>query len=607
MLPGSSTITTKTDSKPPDWDLSRLYLSPQDPQLEKDCSDLEAGSKNFQVEAQASSTSDPGERILRLLIDYEALMDKLSLVYAYSHLGTDTNLQNPDWKNLSKRVQKLGSLFGTCTQGFVHELSHLPQKHIDQLCKNKSLGKYRHFFNSLKRGAKFLLTEPEEKAIRLKNMNGAQSWSLLYTELETGLDFGKLRYKGQSITLSKSKIKALSGIHDPHLRRKAQERGLQTYGKQSRVFAHCFHSIVADYQTELQQLRKQDHCLSSSAHQEDLDEESILTLFNTTREHYGLFRDYHLFKRNAMGLKTYQNTDLSAPLMEGDFPLTYAQATQDILKSLHGFDSDYAERGERIFSEARIHARPAQHKKTGAYCMGTVKGPFILSNFENNYDSAFTLAHELGHGLHFSYSFENQPPVLRRGTLTGAETASQFNEFILLDYYLEHIQDPKIRLMLLDLQVGSIISVLFRQSLISSFELECHRKARDGALSRDFLDQTWLRMIQERNGEHIQTPEFEKHGWCRIPHIFHFPFYCWTYSMSLMTVLGLYQSRRTGDTSFIKGYLDLLKAGGSEKIQTLLKNCCGVDILSPDFFHSSFALVGNWLEELKALHHETVN
>ena len=77
--------------------------------------------------------------------------------------------------------------------------------------------------------------------------------------------------------------------------------------------------------------------------------------------------------------------------------------------------------------------------------------------------------------------------------------------------------------------------------------------------------------------------------------------------MSLMTVLGLYQCRRTQGKSFVKGYLNLLKAGGSMQTQTLLKDCCGINILSPNFYHTSFSLVADWLEELKTLHSKIVN
>jgi oligoendopeptidase F len=606
-LQGSSTITTKSNSQPPIWDLSRLYTRHDDPVLERDYAEVETKSKAFEEAVQSSIEEDQSSRIFNLLNDYEIILEKFSLIFAYSHLSMDTDLQNPVWRDLSKRVQKLGNTFSTHTQSFIHELSHLSNEELDDLLATLPLAHYQHFFRTLKKGAKFLLSELEEKVIRVKNMNGVRSWSQFYTAIETNLNFGKIRLKDETIILSKSKIKALSGTHDPKLRFKVQKQGLQTYGKQAHALAHCFNSIVSDYQSELHQLRQQDSILTSTAHQEDLGEESILSLFETTRQHYGLFRDYHLFKKNALGLKTYRNTDLSSPLIDGDFPLSYETAIQNILESLRGFDSGYALRGEQILNESRIHSKPDRNKKTGAYCMGTTKGPFILSNFENNYDSAFTLAHELGHGLHFSYAFETQPPLLRRGTLTGAETASQFNEFILLDYYLKQPQDPKLKLMLLDLQVGSMISVLFRQSLISNFELECHRKARNETLTQDFLDQTWLKMISERNGKNIQTPEFEKHGWCRIPHIFHYPFYCWTYSMSLMTVLGLYQCRRTQGKSFVKGYLNLLKAGGSMQTQTLLKDCCGINILSPNFYHTSFSLVADWLEELKTLHSKIVN
>ena len=47
--------------------------------------------------------------------------------------------------------------------------------------------------------------------------------------------------------------------------------------------------------------------------------------------------------------------------------------------------------------------------KTGAYCDSIYGVHLSLLNYQNNLDSAFTLAHEMGHAMHFYYWPRNNP------------------------------------------------------------------------------------------------------------------------------------------------------------------------------------------------------
>ena len=57
-----------------------------------------------------------------------------------------------------------------------------------------------------------------------------------------------------------------------------------------------------------------------------------------------------------------------------------------------------------LFAERRIDAEPRAGKRGGAFCASVAQDaqPYILMNFTDRVDDVMTLAHELGHGMHFT-------------------------------------------------------------------------------------------------------------------------------------------------------------------------------------------------------------
>jgi len=584
----------------PVWNLNSLYSSLSDPQIEKDIQAVSKLAEEFQQYRILFDRAKLSPDSLAPAIEkYEKIQRMLHRVYAFAHLSIDVDLENTQKLALYEKIRSTGAEIQSELQFFTHGLSRLARESYERLVQSEILGSYRYFFQSLKERETWLLSDEEERIIRFKNLHGSGSWSKFFTEIESTLDFGTLNVDGETIKLSKSKIRALKGSPDPEVRAGVYQRENETYGEMNRYLVYTYRSIVSDYQTELERLRSREDALAQSALEEEITEEAILNLMNATKANYPLFRKYHSFKKKSLDLSRYGSQDFRAPLMKMDSKVSYSTACSQILESLKRFDPDYESRGRGILGSERIHSLPGGKKRTGAYCSPTPEGPFILMNYEENYDSVFTLAHELGHAIHFSYADENQPFVLRFGTKTGAETASQFNELILLDHYMETLEDPQARLLLLDEQVGSMVSVLFRQTLISNFELKCHEIARERNLDAQTINEIWLNMVRERNGVEIQTPDMEQYGWSKIPHIFHFPFYCWTYSMSMLVVLSLYALYTEKTPGFIDGYKDLLRAGGSDKCSELLKNNCAVDLEDPSFFEKGFSLVNSYVDRLE--------
>ena len=139
----------------------------------------------------------------------------------------------------------------------------------------------------------------------------------------------------------------------------------------------------------------------------------------------------------------------------------------------------------RSFDERWIDAPVRPGKRGGAFCAYTVPSvhPYVMLNFTAKRRDVLTLAHELGHGIHFALAAKQG--ILQQHTpLTVAETASVFGEAIVFGRLLEAAETPESRLALLADAIEGAIATVFRQTAMNRFEHGVHTARREeGELS----------------------------------------------------------------------------------------------------------------------------
>ena len=115
--------------------------------------------------------------------------------------------------------------------------------------------------------------------------------------------------------------------------------------------------------------------------------------------------------------------------------------------------------------------------------------PYVLLNYTSRRRDVLTLAHELGHGVHFALAARQG--IFHQSTpLTLAETASVFAETIVFGRLLAEDTTPASRLALLAENLEGPIATVFRQVAMNRFEDLVHTARRErgravgGALRR---------------------------------------------------------------------------------------------------------------------------
>jgi len=153
-----------------------------------------------------------------------------------------------------------------------------------------------------------------------------------------------------------------------------------------------------------------------------------------------------------LGVDTLHYYDLYTPLVkEVDMKFTIEQGEQIILDALKPLKSDYLSTVKKAFDNRWIDFIPTAGKRSGAYSTGGAYEvhPYILTNWNDDYESVSTLAHELGHTMHSYYSNTTQPFAKSDYATFVAEIASTTNETLLNNYMVEHAKNNDEKLYLL--------------------------------------------------------------------------------------------------------------------------------------------------------------
>ena len=569
-----------------EWDLSDLYLSPEDPNLERDLAEA----------LNLASSLDPKDllhpsRAEGLFRRYEEALEKAYKPLNYASLYFPTRTQDPVAKALLDRVRNRYTEVRNRLVPLEVALRKLPEEAFQALLEHPSLADLRHFLQRQRAYAPHTLSEREEELLNLKGLVGRSAWSQFYTEYT-----GRFRFRVGERELTEMEVRALRRDPDPKVRREAHR---ELYGKlmaEAPTLSAVFNAVFLDYLQDLR-LRGYRHPLEPVALRDEVEVKDIEALLEATRAHYPLVEAYYRWKARRLGQEKVPSQDLLAPLAK-EKPKVLFEEAKDLVLTAFGNFSPVVERIAREFFEKRwIDVYPRPGKRGGAFCSGGLPSthPYVLLNHTDDLDAAHTLAHELGHGVHFYLARKQR--LLNFGASTPlAETASVFAEILLDDLLLERLS-PEERTLLLAERVEDAIGTLFRQVMYTFFERRSLEARREAALSPEAFHGIWQEEQGRLYGDAVEWTELDQAAWAGIPHFVHFRFYTYSYALGYLVVLALYGKYQEEGKAFVPKYLGILEAGESQSPKEILAQA-GIDLASEAFFQYGFGVLESWLKAL---------
>ncbi len=572
-----------------EWTLEDLYPSFESQEFKQDV-EAYKGLKGKFESLPLEDSIEGITQVVKLLEESTVLTGRL---YNYIHLtlATDTTHETAT----QVEVQLAG--VSADLQATYAKVSKFLGTIQTDITTDPFLAEYRYYFEEAKKDATHLLSDELEEVLAKMSISGGKAWSQLFDFMWSS---AQGEYKGEVVTLSEIRGKAYDS--DAEVRKSAYEAELKMYDAIKEPIAFSLNHIKKEVLTT-SQLRGFESPLAHTLEASRMSRETLDALLEAIREYLPNFRKYLRHKAALLGhengLPFY---DLFAPVGNSSRTFTVEESKDYLIENFKTFSADLAEMTEEFFDKHYIDFYPRKGKVGGAFCanLPMIKQSRVLTNFTGSLSDVVTLAHELGHAYH-GLHIENHRPLNQDYSMPVAETASTFNENIIMNTAIKEASDEeKIALIESQLQdTTQIIVDIYSRYLFESAVFE--NREQSFMFSKD-LEEMMLSAQKEAYGDGLDQSYLHPYMWACKPHYYStgLSFYNFPYAFGGLFSKGLYAIYQEQPEGFVEKYQELLRATTVSSVEDTAK-VLGVDVSTPEFWKKALAEVAESIEAFIAL------
>jgi oligoendopeptidase F len=582
------------------WDLEPLVDGEGNEGVETRLQEAIARSKAF-ADAHAGKLAELDSGGLReAMLELAEIQELVARAGYYAALRFSTDTADPANGALLQRVQEQETVIQTTLLFFELEWAALDDGRADELLAGDGLEFCAHHLRSVRRYREHLLSEPEEKILAEKSLTGASAWTRLFEELTSAIEVDMPEQAGIGDRVALDVALSRLTVADRDVRKATAQAVTEALAPGLRTRAFLFNTLLADKATD-DRLRSYPNWLAARNLSNEASDESVAALVEAVKGRYEIARRWYRLKARLLGVERLADYDRMAAVTEDEVTFPYAEAKEIVVECYSSFSPELGALAKRFFDENRIDAPVRPAKRGGAFCASAVPSlfPYVLLNYTSRRRDVLTLAHELGHGVHFALA-ARQGVFHQHTPLTLAETASVFGETIVFGRLLEQDTSPASRLALLAENLEDTIATVFRQVAMNQFEDLVHKGRREeGELSVDRIGELWAQSQNEMLGDSVEVTDGYRTWWSYIPHFIGSPGYVYAYAYGQLLALSVYERYEQTGQELVPRYLELLSAGGSRSPQEL-GEIVGVNLADPGFWEAGLDLVERQLQEAEA-------
>ena len=575
------------------WDLSILYNGFDTPEFKADMAAFDAAIAEVIAFADNLSTLAPEE----LLVGYINLETKVStlaeklIIYANLRYSANT----ADTEAASTMGVLMGKLSAIAASSAATNKAIAKIENIEEIIEqNDILKEHSYRLLSIVKDSKHLLSDAEESLFAQMNISGASAWSDLQSSLTSSL---KVDYKGEQITLSTARNLAYDP--DVEVRKAAYEAEIAAYPKVETSVAFALNSIKLQVIGEASR-RGYASPLAKALDNSAMKQETLDALLTAMQEYMPAFRKYLRAKAHALGheggLPWY---DLFAPMGKSDKKYTTEEARDYLLNIFGKFDSELHDMVKEAFDNAWIDFFPREGKVGGAFdcavhCAGQSR---VLTNFDGSFSDIVTLAHELGHSFHDRQVYKNSP-LNREYSMPVAETASTFNEVLVMNTAISESCDREEKLALIESQLMDATQIIVDIYSRYLFEASVFANRPTEFLSADRMCELMIDAQKQAYGEGLDEGCMHKYMWLCKGHYYSggLSFYNYPYAFGGLFARGIYAKYLEEGKSFVETYKKMLRATGTSTVEDAAK-VCGIDLTDVSFWRAGLASIAAQIDE----------
>jgi oligoendopeptidase F len=349
------------------WSLTDLLPGHSEDEVRKALAEVEDAARSIEGMRPALSPEMKEDEFSSLLLLLERFAEAAGRVGSYAMLWHSEDTQNHD------ALAFMGTVEQTLTEAQNRVLfvslwwKSLKDDEAEALMAHA--GNLRYYLEKVRLFKPHTLSEPEEKIISIKDVNGASALNTIYDMITNKFVF-ELDVDGTKKRLTREELMTYVRNPSAQVREAAYRELYRVFGDEATVLGQVYIHTVRDWRAENMGLRHFASPIAGRNLANNLPDDVVEVLLGVCTEEAGVFQRYFTLKAGWLGMDQLRRFDLYAPLSKTpseDIP--YPHAVDMVLDSFHRFSPEVGAMARRVFDESHIDAEVREGKRGGAFCL----------------------------------------------------------------------------------------------------------------------------------------------------------------------------------------------------------------------------------------------
>ena len=572
------------------WNLDPIYPGFDAPEFRKDLEELKNTVAAYTAWVKTLDTLDPLEG-LKTGTDYlERLFAYGNKLVEYCMLRQAANTLDGEASSGASQVMGLLSTMAGPKAIFKDWAAKLPDL-MELVASDEVLKEYTFLYSNILSSSSFQLPGMGEEIMAKMELSGGSAWGDLQQFLTSTVP---VQYRGDKTNLST--IRNLAYDPDPAVRKDAYETELNCYERISDSVAFALNSIKLETLTDCE-LRGYESPLDRTLKEAHMSRATLDAMLGAMDEYLPKFWQYLKAKGKALGhengLPWY---DLFAPMGAMAEKYTAEGAREYLVDLFSGFDQELADMVARAFDNAWIDFYPRSGKSGGAFCSGVdcLHESRILTNFDGQFGDVVTLAHELGHAFH-NQCIDSHRVLNHDYSMPLAETASTFNECVIMNAAIKAAKTDEEKLALIESQLQDATQVICDIYSRYRFETMVFEKRKEEFLHSSALCDLMTQAQKLSYGDGLDGDVMHPYMWVCKSHYYGPTFYNFPYAFGALFARGLYAQYEREGAAFVPKYKKLLYTTAIATAEDTAK-VADIDLTDRDFWRSALQMLADEID-----------
>ncbi len=492
---------------------------------------------------------------------YYELDFKLMSLYVYALVNHDLDLQNETYLNMINQFQLVNTIFMQETAFFEPAIISLNEEEFNNLFKeNKNLEKYQVILNKIYEMKEHVLSENEEKLISLLTQTYSSYEDISSTLINSEHDYGYVNVNGKKIKIAANNVYHLKSNKDEKVRKKAYLNFAKTIKQYEQTESNLLNQHIENM-VNLARIHHYNSAWEEKLKSIHISNEVFENLKKCAKDNKKSWQKYYHLMKDVLNLKVLHSYDTALNWNELDKKYSIEDAQKIILKALKVLGEDYTKRLEFIFKNNYIDYCQYKGKVGGGYSIYNHQNPArIVLSFNEDFDSLLTIAHEIGHSIHYSYLNDNNEKWYRGASTFVAEVASLTNEFLVNNYLALHGTKEE-KLQGIEHTLKTFQNNFFDAILEAEVEQKMYEyKEQGGILTANYLNELIKSFSDFYLGNVIKGDKYKGISWITRSH-YYMNFYLYSYALCAAVASIVARKIINKEEGFLEKYKEFLQTG----------------------------------------------